>query len=506
MLFLWLQSADAHRRLLLREANEQLVATARLLAAEHGRVVVGAEAVLRVLRNAPSLAAAETVACNRLLEAAAADAPSLASLTVWAGNGAFACGSADQGGANAGASDFHRAAMSGETSIGLVDGDAGAERPVLGVAVPILDDNGQPTSVLAAALRMPGLAETAQRLALAQPVALTLVDRRGIVLGSTVPGLAMGARAPWGALDGAAGVASWGDQVLGVAPARGGEVAVVATRPASVEARADMMFRREMALALLVLVGAALFAFWVGEVAIGARLRRLAERAERVAQGRHPTRALGVTVGDEVGRLANALASMVSNADARLEELAAREAIARHAALHDSLTGLPNRRAFAAELEQALLDRGGAPEPLGVLALDLDRFKAVNDSFGHATGDALLVAASQRMTRAVREQDRVTRVAGDEFTILLPRIESERAAEHVAERVVSSLARPFEVDGRRLHTGTSVGIAIFPQDGITAEQLLAAADRALYRAKRSGRGTWRRAGLPAMAQVTRAHV
>jgi diguanylate cyclase (GGDEF)-like protein len=149
-------------------------------------------------------------------------------------------------------------------------------------------------------------------------------------------------------------------------------------------------------------------------------------------------------------------------------------------ATHDSLTGLPNRNALAIELAQAIENSDSAP--LAVFFCDLDRFKIVNDSLGHTLGDELLVEAAGRIVKAVDESTFVSRFGGDEFVILVRDVENQSAAIRVAERIVRALAKPFDVQGADAFIGASVGIAI-SSAGSTANQLLANADAAMYRAK-----------------------
>jgi diguanylate cyclase (GGDEF)-like protein/PAS domain S-box-containing protein len=162
----------------------------------------------------------------------------------------------------------------------------------------------------------------------------------------------------------------------------------------------------------------------------------------------------------------------------------------RHMARHDSLTGLPNRAAFREEMELAL-KRVRRGDKLAVLCLDLDQFKNVNDTLGHLTGDKLLCAASSRLKDLIRDTDVIARLGGDEFAILLTGIEKPEHAGSLAQRIITAIKQPFDLDGHQVVVGTSVGIAVAPSDGGTTEQLLRNADMALYRAKSDGRSTFR---------------
>ncbi|HYL06216.1 MAG TPA: EAL domain-containing protein [Thermoanaerobaculia bacterium] len=158
-----------------------------------------------------------------------------------------------------------------------------------------------------------------------------------------------------------------------------------------------------------------------------------------------------------------------------------------HQAYHDALTGLPNRMLFYDRLTQAISlarrDRCG----LAVLFLDLDQFKLVNDTLGHAAGDRLLIDIARRLQRGLRDCDTVARVGGDEFTLLLRNIDEGNDAARAAQKVLETIARPTELDGERLYLTTSIGISVYPDDGEEAEALLTNADIAMYRAKELGR-------------------
>jgi diguanylate cyclase (GGDEF)-like protein len=158
-------------------------------------------------------------------------------------------------------------------------------------------------------------------------------------------------------------------------------------------------------------------------------------------------------------------------------------ATVQHQATHDALTGLPNRTLFLDRLETALPDATGAAH-LGVLFCDLDRFKQVNDTLGHAAGDELLRQVSARLRAAVRPGDTVGRLSGDEFAIILPGLLEPDDAVQLADRVQSCFSEPFRLDGTAVAVGTSVGVAVHdPASGRTAEQLLREADAAMYRHK-----------------------
>jgi diguanylate cyclase (GGDEF)-like protein/PAS domain S-box-containing protein len=168
----------------------------------------------------------------------------------------------------------------------------------------------------------------------------------------------------------------------------------------------------------------------------------------------------------------------------------------RYRASFDALTGLPNRSLLHDRLSQALVKTARRNGLLGVLFLDLDGFKPVNDGFGHLAGDHLLVALAKRLQGCVRESDTVARLGGDEFVVLLPDMASPADAQLVAAKILSALAAPFSiaVKNTSVRIGVSIGIAIYPMHGETVEELVNAADRAMYDAKLAGKGRFLFAG------------
>jgi diguanylate cyclase (GGDEF)-like protein len=166
------------------------------------------------------------------------------------------------------------------------------------------------------------------------------------------------------------------------------------------------------------------------------------------------------------------------------------EARIAHMAHHDALTGLPNRSRFHDKLTEAVA-RSHRGEPCAVLYLDLDQFKAVNDTLGHPVGDALLREVTVRLLREVRETDTVARLGGDEFAIVQSAVDQPEHVTALAKRLIEAIGLPYELSGHRVTIGTSIGIAIFPGDGEDPDQLLKNADMALYSAKADGRGRYR---------------
>jgi diguanylate cyclase (GGDEF)-like protein/PAS domain S-box-containing protein len=161
-------------------------------------------------------------------------------------------------------------------------------------------------------------------------------------------------------------------------------------------------------------------------------------------------------------------------------------------ATHDALTGLPNRVLFNDRLTLALAQAHRHQQRLAVMLLDLDRFKDINDTLGHSVGDQLLRVVSKRLQRLLRESDTLGRMGGDEFLFLVPDITRLEDATEVARKILISFQEPFSVEGHELRTTASIGVAIYPDDGVDADTLLKNADIAMYRAKQKGRNNYQR--------------
>ncbi len=188
------------------------------------------------------------------------------------------------------------------------------------------------------------------------------------------------------------------------------------------------------------------------------------------------------TVRDAQGRLTHHVGTFSD-----ISERKAAEEHVRHMAHYDLLTGLPNRTLIADRLRQTLIKAKRDKGRVALMFLDLDQFKPVNDTFGHATGDWLLKEVAQRLLHCVRESDTVARIGGDEFVVLLPVIEDDLDATTVAEKILHALSQPFQLDGHTLQISSSIGIAIYPDHGDDEDLLIRNADIAMYRAKSSGR-------------------
>lgn len=157
---------------------------------------------------------------------------------------------------------------------------------------------------------------------------------------------------------------------------------------------------------------------------------------------------------------------------------------------NDALTGLPNRRLLEDRMTQALKSARRSKQIVAVLFLDLDHFKAVNDTHGHNVGDKLLKSVAARLVDLLRVEDTIARIGGDEFIVLLPRIKDEKEVRMIAEKIVDGFTKPFTLGDKVLQLGASVGISMYPQHALTPKNLIKQADSAMYSAKRQGRSCY----------------
>lgn len=183
-----------------------------------------------------------------------------------------------------------------------------------------------------------------------------------------------------------------------------------------------------------------------------------------------------VTGLDELSDLEREMNKMISALEENQQEI-------KHQAYHDMLTGLPNRLLFFDRLEQAIAQAKRTNQNTALLFIDLDRFKPINDTLGHSAGDSLLKAVADRLKGCTRDSDTVSRLGGDEFTVILTNIKGENHVAKVSQKIIDTLSAPFLLQGNEVFITPSIGISLFPHDGETAEQLVVHADIAMYQAK-----------------------
>ncbi len=187
----------------------------------------------------------------------------------------------------------------------------------------------------------------------------------------------------------------------------------------------------------------------------------------------------------------NALKTRNQELEESKEKLRASEARYREMAMHDKLTGLPNRSYFNMKLEKTLSRAERTKTSAALLFMDLNLFKTVNDCCGHKAGDSVLVQTARRILLCTRHGDIAARLGGDEFAILLPDIMTPFDAENVAIRVIEAISQPFHFDNNSGNIGVSIGISIYPDDALDSDKLLQLADFAMYNVKKTGENNYR---------------
>ncbi|MEL6266148.1 MAG: GGDEF domain-containing protein [Pseudomonadota bacterium] len=228
--------------------------------------------------------------------------------------------------------------------------------------------------------------------------------------------------------------------------------------------------------------------------ALDAAIAGFTRREEALLQQMRYLHAFGLSVWAAllIGLSVLVFRPMVRRVEDTTEALEAARSRMEHGALHDALTGLPNRRYLAEHLSSTLARARRNGDVVGLLHLDLDRFKQVNDTLGHGAGDAVLVEATRRMAKTLRKSDFLARVGGDEFLIVAPNVPSIEGLAILSERMITVISEPIEYEGTACLIGTSIGIALAPpQADLAPERLVMNADAALYAAKEAGRGTYR---------------
>lgn len=233
------------------------------------------------------------------------------------------------------------------------------------------------------------------------------------------------------------------------------------------------------------------------ETEITSPLRHLAETAHRVRRDRSFELRVPPANIAELNQISDDFNALLDELEAWQSHLQKEHASLSHRANHDSLTGLSNRAFMETELERAILEARISNGKVAVLFLDSDRFKYINDTFGHASGDRVLVTIAARIKQQLREGDLVARLGGDEFAILLKPLRNSSDAMHIADNIITAMAQAIELPtGNSIVTSLTIGVAVFPDHAIDAVSLVGAADEAMYRAKQAQRGTRQVARLP----------
>ena len=485
----------------LEQVREQLGARTTLIASDLDDKISGTAQLLFGLARVPVLEGDDIAACSTFLADVLREHPQYTGLLTIRADGQLHCDSLRSGRTlNLTDRDYFRRALTStrpvvEPVIGRLTGKA-----VLQIAYPVRDTGGALRYILLASLNMDeyghslasGLPHRQMNLQVWNGDATLVMDYPGadaarLQVNTEQKRFVLAERPDQPAVTlGTGGQARiWASARPPRTPGTG--LRVVLTMPeAALHAQVDLQFKRALSgvlvLSVLVFVGAAL----LGEFAVRRQTTRLMMAISRLDAGQFDE-PIGVPYPrGELGEVMASLDRMAASLAQQRAVITRNNEVLAQQANHDALTGLANRHLLTDRLEQALIYAHRAHRVTGVLVLDLDRFKTVNDSLGHSQGDLLLKAVAQRLGACVRQGDTVARLGGDEFVLVLADVAEVSDIVPVAQKILTSLAQPVQVGEQSLAVSTSLGISVYPRDGETADVLLQHADTAMYRAKARG--------------------
>lgn len=231
----------------------------------------------------------------------------------------------------------------------------------------------------------------------------------------------------------------------------------------------------------IIIVGIAISVvmIWLLERSILSRLMNLSSNVKKIRKSRDLSSRVSVSGEDEISQLEEEFNKMLSSLEITQQRM-------KHTAYHDALTDLPNRLLFYESLDRLIAYSDKEKKMLAVIFIDLDKFKEINDTLGHDYGDVLLRKVAEGLRNTIRDGDVISRMGGDEFTVLLSNISSQEEVEMISKRILNELVTPFEVKDKTLSVSASLGISLYPKDALGIDQLIKKADQAMYKAKRNG--------------------
>lgn len=482
------------------EAREQLVARAQIIANDLDDKISGTTQLLFGLGRVPIVGGDDKAACSMFLAEVLKEHPQYTGLLTIKPDGNLHCDSLRSGRSlNLNDRAYFQQALTApgvvvEAAVGRLTG-----KGVLQIAYPVRSAEGVLRYVLLASLDMDAYGHSvAQSLPYAR-MNFQVWNRDGkVVMDNPAPG-AVRLAVETEQRDFMLGQSTTRVQTLGAGAQT--RIWVKAALPraqdlglglalsvpeADLNERVDGQFRRALfglaALAVLTFLGAAV----LSEFAVRRQAARLMQAISRMDAGHYSPQIGAPYPRGELGEVMQALDRMSRSLAHQHQEIARNtEALERQARI-DPLTSLANRFMLTSRLDQALSHAKRANRVAGVLMLDLDRFKTVNDSLGHSQGDELLKEVAKRLSSCMREDDTVSRFGGDEFVVVLADMADVSDIVPVAQKILNSLVQPVEMGPQVLSVSTSLGIAVYPRDGETADELLRYADMAMYRAKGQG--------------------
>ena len=482
------------------EARNQLVARGEIIASDLDDKIAGTTQLLFGLGRVPIIGSEDKAACSDFLFEVLKEHPQYTGLLTVKPDGNLHCDSLRTGRTlNVRDRAYFKQALTAsgpvvEAAVGRLTGKA-----VLQIAYPVRNTDGALRYILLASLDMDTYGQSVA-LSLPYPrMHFQIWNRDGsVIMDNTPPGSAkmlidpeqrqfMLAPSAKGTeiLGAGAQARIWAKTTLPRAQDSGLRLAL-SVPETDLNERVDGQFRRALfgfaALAVLTFLGAAV----LSEFAVRRQAARIMQAISRMDAGVYNPQIGAPYPRGELGQVMQALDRMARSLEQQHQEIERNtEALERQARI-DPLTNLANRHMLTIRLDQALLHAHRSNRVAGVLMLDLDRFKTVNDSLGHSQGDELLKEVARRLTQCVREDDTVARLGGDEFVVVLADMADVADIVPVAQKILHALALPVAVGPQMLSVSTSLGIAVCPRDGETADELMQHADTAMYRAKDQG--------------------
>ena len=482
------------------EARAQLMARAEGIVRELDDKIAGTSQLLFGLARVPVVGSEDKAACSSFLADVLREHPQYTGILTIKPNGDLFCDSLYSGRSlNLKDRDYFRRALQAQEAVVEVAVGRLTGKGVMQIAYPVRDRGGNVRYVLLASLDMDTYGRTTAMTLPYPGMHLQIWNRDGsVVMDHTArASTQMTARPEERAfmlassdtesrtLDMDGGAMIWTRALLPRWDETGLRLALTVPE-AEVNKRIDSEFRRALysllTLALVIFIIAALLA----EFALRRQTARLMRAIRHMDNGDYSQRIGTPYPRGELGRVMRALDRMADSIELQREEIAYNNAALEQQAQTDALTHLANRYLLLDRLNQALVYARRAGRVVGVLMLDLDRFKTVNDSLGHSQGDRLLQAVADRLVACVRDGDTVARLGGDEFVVVLADMDEASDIVPVAQKILHALAEPVDLAGQSMRANTSLGIAVYPRDADNADTLMSYADTAMYRAKEQG--------------------
>lgn len=500
---LLLYSGQHSAKLATEHAIAESARLVQLASADYGRLVESTRQQLSTLSRLPGIR--ERAACNALFADLKESFPHYANLGAVDPDGRVYCSAVGlQGQVNVVDRSYFRRAVEtrgfviGDYQIGRITG-----KPVVVFSYPHYDKASQLQSVFFAAFDLTWLNQLASRTPLPKGTTLIILDGAGTILNHWPdPSRWIGKSMADSALSRVI-LASHGEgtaeatgldgvrRLYAFAPlldsSSGGRLYVSVGIPSDLGLNEIRRIMNRTLSALAAVTALVLIIAWYGgELFLLRGIRVLVDATQRLGRGDLSARTGVAYINNEIGQLTRSFDKMAENLQSRENEAQHAKRTIEHMAYHDVLTGLPNRLLLLDRMKQAIIEAGRHGREVAAIITDIDRFKYINDSHGHGTGDLLLKGIAERMTTCVRPGDTIARLDGDEFAIMLADVAHADDVALVMQKIMDCFARPLYAAGNEFFVTMSTGVTLFPHDGGDPEELLRHAEVAMYRASEQG--------------------